>query len=809
DPLADVYYQMEEWWGEPRTIGGLYQDASGNSILITGTNSRGDCANRPPGSLGECLGETGYEARVFAVDLTNGIELPNCTVVDDGPAYIDNFTITGGPDAGTQTTILDVGGFEAYPPGDVPTNGTNPGGTAPAGFTWDSSPWTSSNGVAQIVADPTATSTNVLMLDAFQGCYDYQGIFGDVGGQYGVPSGDWVVIVSWDQYRQDTWDNLYMAEHPNSDAWWAIQWDVPAQITPRQWTLEDPNLDPAPSLTAGQWEHIEYKFDFSLSEVTVTVNGTDSAFEFLDPFASPPETSIRGWVWNLEGGEWTLDPNVAVVTPPIFAHNTSSVQDHAFTLRGGPLLGPTVGAGAEQHIYYFRPANPDFGLDSRLVALKAIGQLIDCNTNGIPDSQDIANGTSFDCNGNNIPDECDLADGTLHDVTQPGGGGPNGWPDECEDVTGPQVVEAKSYKVHGTALGDFLRIEMDQQINLDVGTDPAFDAIYMESGGTMSFETDGSDGWTRVLCDGATWYHGPHVDFRLSGDGPIAVAGGGTLEFDARYFNDAGNDAPYDDAPIFVSLYTDDDEGNYVGHREYGIVYQTGPSWLCTPLPRYPTWVHVSIDLGDLAGDPNCDGIPDVAEGGEFDPTRVTRVEFYGTDWFGHGLDYVDIKNLEINTNTYPNRLPIDVGTSGTECRQGGPTEVVLTFDEDVFGVGGLSNDDVTTSNGTVTNVSADGAKLTIEMTGTTDGQMLTLGFPGIEDGLNNISSDSHDFGVLLGDSQGDMDVDLGDWALFQSCFTGAGGGPIGPACASADYIADGDVELGDHAVFMPAMTGP
>ncbi len=34
----------------------------------------------------------------------------------------------------------------------------------------------------------------------------------------------------------------------------------------------------------------------------------------------------------------------------------------------------------------------------------------DCNGNGIPDSQDIANGTSMDCNLNNTPDECELID---------------------------------------------------------------------------------------------------------------------------------------------------------------------------------------------------------------------------------------------------------------------------------------------------------------------------------------------------------------------------------------------------------------
>lgn len=64
----------------------------------------------------------------------------------------------------------------------------------------------------------------------------------------------------------------------------------------------------------------------------------------------------------------------------------------------------------------------------------------DCNGNGIPDSQDIANGTSDDCNNNGIPDECendcncngiddalDITAGTSRDCNG------NGIPDECED----------------------------------------------------------------------------------------------------------------------------------------------------------------------------------------------------------------------------------------------------------------------------------------------------------------------------------------------------------------------------------------
>jgi len=50
----------------------------------------------------------------------------------------------------------------------------------------------------------------------------------------------------------------------------------------------------------------------------------------------------------------------------------------------------------------------------------------DCNTNGIPDECDIAQDTSEDCNTNGTPDECDIAQGTSGDCNA------NGLPDDCE-----------------------------------------------------------------------------------------------------------------------------------------------------------------------------------------------------------------------------------------------------------------------------------------------------------------------------------------------------------------------------------------
>ena len=57
----------------------------------------------------------------------------------------------------------------------------------------------------------------------------------------------------------------------------------------------------------------------------------------------------------------------------------------------------------------------------------------DCNSNGVPDSEDIADGTSADCDGNGIPDECDLVAGTSFDCNA------NGVPDICEITGGSEL----------------------------------------------------------------------------------------------------------------------------------------------------------------------------------------------------------------------------------------------------------------------------------------------------------------------------------------------------------------------------------
>ncbi|MHC4089353.1 MAG: hypothetical protein ACYSVY_03575 [Planctomycetota bacterium] len=62
---------------------------------------------------------------------------------------------------------------------------------------------------------------------------------------------------------------------------------------------------------------------------------------------------------------------------------------------------------------------------------------------------------------------------------------------------------------------------------------------------------------------------------------------------------------------------------------------------------------------------------------------------------------------------------------------------------------------------------------------------------------------------ALPGDSEPDCDVDLDDFAFFQHCFTGSGGGPPGPGCGVFDFEPDTDVDISDFAVVQANLTGP
>ncbi len=61
----------------------------------------------------------------------------------------------------------------------------------------------------------------------------------------------------------------------------------------------------------------------------------------------------------------------------------------------------------------------------------------------------------------------------------------------------------------------------------------------------------------------------------------------------------------------------------------------------------------------------------------------------------------------------------------------------------------------------------------------------------------------------VVGDLDGDNDVDLADFAAFQACFNGPNRTPRGSGCGGADGDLDGDVDLADFALFQACFHGP
>jgi hypothetical protein len=258
--------------------------------------------------------------------------------------------------------VFDVNSFSGYGMGGIPgADNLASGGTGAGTWSLDNAP---PSGVTapDVIADPTGGGMgNVLHLDAASSCGGWQGAF----LEFPNAVSDNVVIVSFDQWRADTGDNVWLADHPNFDGWWAIQWDSAFPNIPRGGAFPR-QFEPdggAVQLTPGIWQHVRYIFDFGNGEVRVEVAGTLSPPAFLDIFGL--EGALRGVDFEIEG---TLINEQAPIppTPLIFEWDTGAVADHAFTVRGGPLLGPLPSPEGvvTQQIYYFN------GQTRNLVAIK-------------------------------------------------------------------------------------------------------------------------------------------------------------------------------------------------------------------------------------------------------------------------------------------------------------------------------------------------------------------------------------------------------------------------------------------------------
>lgn len=100
-----------------------------------------------------------------------------------------------------------------------------------------------------------------------------------------------------------------------------------------------------------------------------------------------------------------------------------------------------------------------------------IGDVIDCNNNGVEDAQDISAGTSVDCNANNVPDECDVDFGGSTDCNG------NAVPDECDIV----AATSADCNVNGTP----------DECEVDCNLNNTPDDCDISTGFSLDCQTDG------------------------------------------------------------------------------------------------------------------------------------------------------------------------------------------------------------------------------------------------------------------------------------------------------------------------------
>ncbi|MBN1510722.1 MAG: lamin tail domain-containing protein [Phycisphaerae bacterium] len=181
---------------------------------------------------------------------------------------------------------------------------------------------------------------------------------------------------------------------------------------------------------------------------------------------------------------------------------------------------------------------------------------------------------------------------------------------------------------------------MDQQINLHDPSDPTLDAIQVEPPAELLFLNDGLHAFTRVLFPMGQAWSGPIIDLRWACHDPADVTEPGLmLSFAARYYQSEAYPAPYDHAPIYVTLL---DSMGYTA--DLGALY--GPQ----PDEPYPAWQTIEAPLDIIAAD-------DL-----FDPTQVAQIMFSGHALYVEeeepvrfGEAHVDIRDVYLGPGpSYP-----------------------------------------------------------------------------------------------------------------------------------------------------------
>ena len=150
-----------------------------------------------------------------------------------------------------------------------------------------------------------------------------------------------------------------------------------------------------------------------------------------------------------------------------------------------------------------------------------------------------------------------------------------------------------------------------------------------------------------------------------------------------------------------------------------------------------------------------------------------------------------------VKTHEAAGNLGIDLPLTGdgVECRTGGPTQLVVTFDQDVYGSGSLS--DVWLSAGTVEGVTINANTATVNLSGVPDATVLTVAFPGIENATGQACSGALCIRVLSGDVNGDAEVNIFDLVIVRDNTSQA----VTEANCRSDVNSDGEINIFDLVI--------
>lgn len=157
-------------------------------------------------------------------------------------------------------------------------------------------------------------------------------------------------------------------------------------------------------------------------------------------------------------------------------------------------------------------------------------------------------------------------------------------------------------------------------------------------------------------------------------------------------------------------------------------------------------------------------------------------------------LTHVVSRKTHPNSGTFDVELP-STGSPGIECRNAGTNNsytVVFTFNNNVS----VQNATVTAGTGNVTNFVVVGNVVTVNLTGVTNAQTITVTLSGVSDGTNTSDVEAA-MGVLIGDTNADKFVDAIDTSLTKS----KSGNTVTALNCREDVNVDGFIDAIDVAL--------